>query len=387
MRLIVCGFVVACLALTGCGGSGAATENDEDSSEEKSEYTGPRGWDRSTTRTPGESVQTPFEDPAASGAGGPAQQKYERPYAREDLKNSDPLVVPRSGPPPFEDPGVPPVSGTPMLSGDEQSVRLPAGTFIMGLTDADPFNIQIAGRKRVSLSQFHIDRFEVTNEDYRAYLDSIPPSRRTAARPDSTAWQQADVRVAWSQYFYSDQFAQHPVVAVTWKQARDYCSWAGQRLPTEAEWEYAARAGIVGGIYPWDGFSIQKQDGKFLANYDPGRRGKDSDGYAFTAPVGSYPPNDWGLHDVAGNVAEWVEDAYTPRYNDLSDFNPLHRDEDESRHVIRGGSWKSNAFRLGVGFRDFQEQSAATLRIGFRCANDRARETKKASPTSPTGGE
>jgi len=385
MRLIVCGFAIACLALTGCGGSGATAEKDEDSSEEKKEYTGPRGWDRSTTRAPGESVQTPFEDPARAGSAGPAQQEYERPYARQDLKVSDPLVVPRSGPPPFEDPGVPPVSGTPMLSQDEQSVRLPAGTFIMGLTDADPFDIQTAGRKRVSLSQFYIDRFEVTNADYRAYLDSISSDRRAAARPDSSAWENADIQVAWSQYFYSDAYAQHPVVAVTWKQAREYCAWADKRLPTEAEWEYAARAGIVGGIYPWDGFSIQRPDGEFLANYDPGRRGKDRDGYAFTAPAGSYPPNDWGLHDVAGNVAEWVEDAYTPRYDDISDFNPLFRDPDETRHIVRGGSWKSNAFRLGVGFRDFQDETEASLRVGFRCANDRAANRSTTPSPTPNG--
>jgi formylglycine-generating enzyme required for sulfatase activity len=386
MRLIGTVVIVACLLLTGCGGSGATTENDEDSSEEKKEYTGPRGWERSTARAPGESVQTPFEDPASAGAAGPARQKYERPYSREALKSSDPLVVPRTGPPPFEDPGVPPVSGTPMLSNDEESVRLPAGTFIMGLTDADPFDIQTAGRKRVSLSQFYIDRFEVTNADYRAYLDSLSPDKREAARPDSTIFQSGDVAVGWSPYFYDQSYAQHPVVAVTWSQARRYCQWAGQRLPTEAEWEYAARAGIVGGIYPWDGFSVQKGDGNFLANYDPGRQGKDRDGFAFTAPVGSYPPNDWGLHDVAGNVAEWVRDAYTPRYNDLSDFNPLHRDPDETRHIIRGGSWASNAFRLGVGFRDFQEESRASLRIGFRCANDRERAQNTSTPNAPTGG-
>jgi len=370
------GLLVSGGVLTGCSGSEAASDDGAEQ-EERKEYDGPRGWEGSTIRSPGESVNSPFEDPATAGRGGPRQESYERPYARAELKASGPLVVPRSGNPPFEDPGVPPVSGTPVLSSDDASVRVPAGTFIMGLTDADPFDIQNAGRKRVSISEFAIDRFEVTNGEYRAYIDSLDDDRRPAARPDSTAWTAADVQISWRQYFYDSTYVDHPVMAVTWKQARDYCAWNDQRLPTEAEWEFAARSGIVGGIYPWEGFSVQREDGTYLANYDPGRRGKASDGHAFTAPIGSYPPNDWGLHDMSGNVAEWVMDAFTPLYKDLADFNPLHRDPSESRHVVRGGSWAANAFRLGVGFRDYQDQSEASLRVGFRCASDPARTSSR----------
>jgi len=273
-----------------------------------------------------------------------------------------------------------------MLANGEEQVRLPAGSFIMGLTDADPFDIQTAGRKRVSVSQFYIDRFEVTNQDYRAYLDSLSADQRAAALPDSTLFQSGDVKVGWSQYFYASTYDNHPVVGVTWTQASNYCTWNGQRLATEAEWEYAARGGIVGGIYPWDGFSVQAEDGAFLANYDPGRMGKDRDGYAFTAPVGSFPPNDWGLHDMSGNVAEWVEDAYTARYNDLSDFNPVNRDPDKENHIVRGGSWASNAFRLGVGFRDFQDRAEPSLRLGFRCANDQA-EARRSTPRRSRAGQ
>jgi len=386
MRLFLSGLIVLCLALTGCSGSENATDDQEseEASESRPAYAGPRGWERSNTRQPGETVKTPFEDPASAGGPGPRAKSYERPYDRSTLKSSDPLVVSRSGPPPFDDPGVPPVSGTPMLANGEDRVRLPAGSFMMGLTDADPFDIQTAGRKRVSVSQFYIDRFEVTNADYRAYLDSLSSEKRSAALPDSTLFASGDVQTGWSQYFYTSTYDDHPVVAVTWKQAKNYCEWNDQRLPTEAEWEYASRGGIVGGIYPWDGFSVQNSDGSFLANYDPGRMGKDRDGYAFTAPTGSFPPNDWGLHDVAGNVAEWVEDAYAPRYSELSDFNPLHRDPDESDHVVRGGSWASNAFRLGVGFRDFQDETEPSLRVGFRCANDRSGERRSSTPAGST---
>jgi hypothetical protein len=123
-------------------------------------------------------------------------------------------------------------------------------------------------------------------------------------------------------------------------------------------------------VYPWAGFSPRNPQGKFLANFNPGRQGQAADGYAFTAPVGTYPPNKWGLHDVAGNVAEWVEDAYTPSYSPLSGLDPVYKDPDENRRVVRGGSWASTPFQIGVGVRNYQPKDEASPRIGFRCAAD-----------------
>jgi len=188
--------------------------------------------------------------------------------------------------------------------------------------------------------------------------------------PDSTAWDEAASRANWKTYFYGAERSDYPVVAVTWEDAKQFCRWEGKRLPTEAEWEYAARAGRVGGVYPWAGFSPRDPQGRYLANFNPGRQGQAADGYAFTSPVGSYPPNRWGLHDVAGNVAEWVEDAYTPSYTALSGLDPVYEDSDENRRVVRGGSWASNAFQIGVGVRDYQPKDEASARIGFRCAAD-----------------
>jgi formylglycine-generating enzyme required for sulfatase activity len=314
----------------------------------------------------GGAVSSPFQDPTQLTQGGPPSA-FERPD-RDSIKTSEPLMISGPNDAAYDDPGVPPISGEVVVSEDGDMVRLPDGTFIMGLTDEDPFDIQNAGRRRVTVSSFYMDRFEVTNAEYREFINQS--NRSEELLPDSTAWRESASRADWSTYFYGSTYDDYPVVAITWEEAGQYCEYDGKRLPTEAEWEYAARSGRVGGIYPWAGFSPQDGFGRWLANFNPGRQGQAADGYAFTAPVGSYPPSRWGLHDMAGNVAEWVEDAYTPTYSQLSDLDPVHRDETETRHVIRGGSWSSNAFRIGVGFRDYQEKAEASPRIGVRCAAD-----------------
>ena len=313
-------------------------------------------------------ISSPFQDPV-SGAQ-VAIQKFDIPYTLDSLKKTDPLIVQRGEPSPFEDPGQAPISGSPTLSNDGTMVRLPDGSFIMGLTDEDPLDIQNAGRKKVTVSSFYIDRFEITNKEYRDFISDLSGDDRNKRLPDSTAWDEAASRANWKTYFYGSERSDYPVVAVTWTDAKEYCKWEGKRLPTEAEWEYAARAGRVGGVYPWAGFSPRDPQGRYLANFNPGRQGQAADGYAFTAPVGSYPPNRWGLHDVAGNVAEWVQDAYTPSYSALSGLDPVYKDPEENRRVVRGGSWASNAFQIGVGVRNYQEKSNASARIGFRCAAD-----------------
>ncbi len=333
------------------------------------------GWGKQARR-PGQEVGSPFKDPTELT---PDQrpESYTRSYNRDSLKGTQPLVIPRAGRMPFDDPGASPISGSVRVTDDGRMVRLPAGTFLMGLTDEDPFDMQNAGRIRVSMSPFYLDRFEVTNAEYRAYLDSLDRSTRRQRRPDSTVWESQQAGITWQNYFYSNTYADHPVVAITWNQARAYCQWERKRLPTEAEWEYAARSGEIGGIYPWAGFNPQTRSGRYLANYDPGRAGQDADGHAFTAPVGSYPPSTWGLHDMSGNVAEWVADTYTSTYAQHSDLNPYWQEANEPRHVVRGGSWSSNAFRIGVGFRDYEAATNASLQIGFRCAVDPGRFPKR----------
>ena len=251
----------------------------------------------------------------------------------------------------------------------EESVLIPSGSFIMGLTDEDPLSLQNAGRKRITVSSFYIEQYEVTNAEYRDYLSELSPEKRRKRLPDSTAWSKARTQESWDAYFRSDYYADYPVVAVTWTEAQAYCQAQNMRLPTEAEWEYAARGGHVGRVYPWNGLSTQNAEGEYLANYSP-PGGYSADGYAFTAPVDAIPQNGWNLYNVAGNVAEWTRDAYTSSYDNLSDFNPYHQDEDEPRHVIRGGAWNSNATFISVGMRDTQPQDEASIDVGFRCVQE-----------------
>jgi len=260
----------------------------------------------------------------------------------------------------------------------EGMTQVTSGSFIMGLTDEDPLSLQNSGRKRVTVSAFYVDTYEVTNAEYRAFLAELSDDERDEFLPDSTAWEDARTSESWDAYFRSDFYADYPVVAVSWRQAQAYCQAQNKRLPTEAEWEYAARAGHIGRVYPWEGLDVRNDNGAFLANYKP-EGGYAADGYAFTAPVDAFPPNDWGIYNMAGNVSEWTFDTYTPSYEALSDFNPRYQDEESSRRVVRGGAWNSSAFFIGVGVRDAHPAEEASASIGFRCAREIA------SPTRPGG--
>ena len=253
---------------------------------------------------------------------------------------------------------------------NDSTVLVPDGIFIMGLADEDPLSLQTTGFKRVTISSFSIDRYEVTNAEYRDFLASLPPQEREAMVPDSTAWEDMRSRFGWTEYFHGAAFDNYPVVAISYEQAERYCDSKGKRLPTEAEWEYVARAGGVGGVYSWNGLEPRDDRGRYLANYNPGRVGYAADGYAFTAPVDAFPPNEWGIYNMSGNVAEWCLDAYSTTYSVLSDFNPYHEDPEESRRVVRGGNWASDDFFIGVGVRDEQVMTEGTPYIGCRCASD-----------------
>ncbi|NND73091.1 MAG: SUMF1/EgtB/PvdO family nonheme iron enzyme [Rhodothermales bacterium] len=255
------------------------------------------------------------------------------------------------------------------LIGEEMTL-IPDGMFIMGLADEDPLSLQTAGFKRITVSSVLIDRFEVSNAEYREWLGNLPAGERESMLPDTTIWDDAGFRFSWNSYFRGPRYQNHPVVGLTFDQAKAYCDAQNKRLPTEAEWEYASRSGREGGIYPWDGYEARNLDGEYMANYNNGRAGYAADGYAFTSPVNAYYPNEWGLYNMSGNVAEWVEDAYSATYLILSDFNPYHIDEAETRHVVRGGSWASDEFYIGVGVRDAQEKDQPSPYVGCRCALD-----------------
>jgi gliding motility-associated lipoprotein GldK len=194
-------------------------------------------------------------------------------------------------------------------------------------------------------------------------------------------------------YFWHPAYDNYPVVGVSWRQAKAFCVWRTQlkntflaqksgeanihdyRLPTEAEWEWAARGGHDFNPYPWGGPYTRNDKGCFLGNYKPLRGNYSDDGGATPIIVAHYPPNDWGLYDMAGNVAEWTSDAFDESsYNFTWDLNPQYQynadDNDPpvlKRKVIRGGSWKDIRYYMQVASRTYEYQDTAKSYIGFRC--------------------
>lgn len=215
--------------------------------------------------------------------------------------------------------------------------------------------------------------------------------------PDTLAWIH-DYSYSFNdplteKYFWHQAYDNYPVVGVNWNQARAFCIWRTKklnqflssqkntpvlsefRLPTEAEWEWAARGGNALNPYPWGGPYARNDKGCLLANYKPLRGNYIADGGLRTLIVGHYPSNDWGLYDMAGNVAEWTNSAYDPvSYNFTWDMNPNYtytaKDTDDpvmKRKVVRGGSWKDISYYLQVTTRDYEYQDTAKCYIGFRC--------------------
>ncbi|WP_128545379.1 gliding motility lipoprotein GldJ [Larkinella soli] len=348
-------------------------------------------------------------------------------------------------------------------------VFIEGGRFTMGALEEDVMNSRDNRERTVSIQSFYMDETEIANIHYLEYLDAIQRDSSEefykAALPDTNVWTNPlsynDPYV--TQYLRFPGFRYYPVVGVSWVQANDYSIWrtnavnanlakgGGQkqkkgfslkrkkkgeeapaaegeqvaknsqttyamesgnilpnyRLPSEAEWEYAAKA-MIGTqyidenqsnqrIYPWDGSSVRnskkgRKQGQMLANFKRGRgdyagiAGKSNDAAIITAEIYEYPPNDFGLYNMAGNVNEWVYDVYRPlSYQDVNDLNPLRRNGylDEEKNydtknmnsvindklrVYKGGSWSDVAYWLAPGTRRFMDQDSATATIGFRCA-------------------
>ncbi|MBI9033531.1 MAG: SUMF1/EgtB/PvdO family nonheme iron enzyme [Bacteroidales bacterium] len=196
-------------------------------------------------------------------------------------------------------------------------------------------------------------------------------------------------------YFWHPSYDNYPTVGVSWKQARAFCSWRTEllrnylatqrealaaefRLPTEAEWEWASRGGYEGNPYPWGGPYTRNGKGCFLANFKPMRGDYVDDGGLKSVMVAHYPPNDFGLYDMSGNVAEWCNDAFDESAIEFTwDMNPSYdyeaKDDDPivmKRKVTRGGSWKDVAYYLQVTSRSYEYQDTAKSYIGFRCVQD-----------------
>jgi gliding motility-associated lipoprotein GldK len=282
-------------------------------------------------------------------------------------------------------------------------IVVPAGVFHMGQADEDIVNSKIAMNKQVTIGGFYMDETEITNNEYRQFIEEFkanPDSTEDGEilteeeimerfYPDTTVWMTdfthhyGDPMV--ENYYAHPAYDNYPVVGVTYFAAEAFCGWRtkflneareGQgkfpqpkfRLPSEAEWEYASRGGRDMSKYPWGGPYVRNAKGCALANFKPGRGNYYDDGFQYTNPVAAYFPNDYGLYDMAGNVAEWCKDAYNPAAVPLVwDLNPIYWDEREPRKVIRGGSWKDIAYYIETGTRTYEYQDSSRAFVGFRC--------------------
>ena len=262
----------------------------------------------------------------------------------------------------------------------------------MYLPESESFN----GLKTIDVSKlkFKYNQVDlnkaVKKKGRKNFYEDAPPLE---IYPDTTAWIK-DFAYSYNEpmhndYFWHQAYGEYPVVGVSWKQAKAFCAWRTMyknsyvkkqkgrdqvnsfRLPTEAEWEYAARGGIESGTYPWGGPYAKNDRGCFLANFKPNRGDYAADGALYTVEAKSYEPNDFNLYNMAGNVSEWTETAYDAgAYEFVSTMNPNVADPKNQRKVVRGGSWKDVAFFLQVSTRDFEYADSARSYIGFRTVQD-----------------
>ena len=262
-------------------------------------------------------------------------------------------------------------------------VLIPAGEFFMGSPeDGLSFDDERPQRK-VYVRSFLIDRHEVTNALYQRFVNATGRPTPSHEKPELTLWTHG-VPLAGSE--------QHPVVNISWEDAVAYCQWHGKRLPTEAEWEKAAR-GTDGRRYPWGNewnlthansasywagrtieFTNMTEWKAFWLTGDGARVSHDQGlkGEILTMPVGSFPDgaSPYGLLDMAGNVSEWVQDWYEPYSYLNAPLSDPQGPDGKLLKVVRGGSWLKPARNLRTSDRDYGFPADRASGIGFRCAKD-----------------
>ena len=264
---------------------------------------------------------------------------------------------------------------------------------------------RINGRKEIDAKKiiYHSEWLEYKEAAQRENADkprsTFVIKKDTPIYPDTLVWIR-DFSYSYNEphakkYFSHPAYGAYPVVGVSWKQATAFTEWRTHylnsylerskrmtesdfRLPTEAEWEYAARGGRSQVPFPWGGPYLRNKKGCLLANFKPGRGNYPEDGGMYTVRADAYWPNDFGLYNMAGNVAEWTSSLYYEgAYNFQHDMNPDIRwnakDNDPprmKRKVVRGGSWKDIGFFLQNSTRNYEYQDTTKSYLGFRCVID-----------------
>ncbi|MGL6195631.1 MAG: formylglycine-generating enzyme family protein [Thermoguttaceae bacterium] len=284
-------------------------------------------------------------------------------------------------------------------------VKIPGGVYMMGNDLAGSSDQRPA--HEVQLSPFEIDKFEVTNQQFRLFVEAT--GYKTTAETSGWSYVFDSKKKGWTKMpganwetdrlispagSAGDDWLKLPVVHVSYIDALAFCDWAEKRLPTEAEWEYVARSGLIDADFSWG--NQREPNGRYMANYWQGwfpTENADADGFHFLAPVGSFPISEYGVYDITGNAAEWCSDIYdenyyrrSPRENPqgpIPDDAELLSDEngemivsaaDSFRsRVVRGGSYLSAensdaAYKVFV--RSKQLENLSYQNIGFRCVRD-----------------
>lgn len=265
----------------------------------------------------------------------------------------------------------------------EGMVYVPAGKFTMGVPRGMERENE-SPEHRLYMNAFYIDKYEVTNEQFRKFVDStgyvtdaekqgwglLPDEKGVARKVQGVNW-----RHPRGPETGIDDIMNHPVVWVSWNDAVAYAKWAGKRLPTEAEWEKAAR-GIDGRKFPW---GKSRPDGtrcNFADRNSPGismyREKKSDDGYTYTAPVGTYERgrSPYGVHDMAGNVWEWCADWYEKEYYEDGPTENPRGPSTGSRRMARGGGYSTTTYGVRTTVRAYGKPDSHSGKRGFRCALD-----------------
>ena len=247
---------------------------------------------------------------------------------------------------------------------------IPGATFEMGTDAADipklqqKFNVKRAAlfeeeapKHRVTLASYLIDKTEVTNKAFKWFIDKNPEWRKDKI---AASLHNGKYLQHWTDGTFPAGQEQHPVVYVTWHAAAAFCRSIGKRLPTEAEWEYAARGGLAGKDFPWGDDMPDKTVVNFVGS-----------GHGAPINVASYKPNGYWIYDMAGNVWEFLADEWGKYPTSHSRTNQSTADDFlqvKTRRALRGGSFGGSAINLRVTYRDSHAPENAAEHVGFRCA-------------------